>query len=176
MLWIWAVLLVLTMLACWALNLVGLPGNWFIVLSAALYAWLMPVHRADFGWLVVVMVLVLAILGEVFEFLAGAAGTMKAGGTKRGAMLALLGSGLGGLLGLFIGVPVPVIGSVVGALIFSAIGALLGAIAGEMWAGRDINHSWSVGHGAFWGRLLGTFGKAIVGVTMIVVVIAAIVV
>ncbi len=176
MLWLWAVLLVLVMLACWSLNLVGLPGNWFNVLAAALYAWLMPIHRADFGWVVVALVLVLAIVGELVEFLAGAAGSMKAGGTKRGAALAVLGSILGGLLGLFAGLPLPLVGPVVGALLFSAAGALLGAVAGEVWAGRDINHSWSVGHGAFWGRLLGTFGKVIVGGIMIMVVTAAVVV
>jgi uncharacterized protein YqgC (DUF456 family) len=164
------------MLLCWASNLVGLPGNWFGLLAAGLYAWLMPEHRSDFGWFVVILLLALAILGEIVEAVAGAAGSARAGGSRRSALLAMLGSTAGGLAGLFVGLPVPVVGPLMTALLLSAVGALLGAMVGEAWVGRELHEGWAVGHAAFWGRLLGTFGKVLVGCVMIVVVAVAVVI
>ncbi len=60
---------------------------------------------AAIGWKVVVALVVLAMLGEILELLAAAGGTARAGGSRRGAALALVGSIIGGLLGVFIGVP-----------------------------------------------------------------------
>lgn len=174
--WLWAVLLLLFMLACWATNLIGLPGNWLGLAAAALYAWLMPDHRCDFGWLVLIILLVLAIVGEIVEGVAGAAGSTHAGGSRRSAVLAILGAGLGGILGLFVGIPIPVIGPVIAALLFSSVGALAGGMLGEVWVGRTLPECWSVGHAAFWGRLFGTLGKVLVGGVMVAVVAAAVVV
>ncbi len=176
MLWLWAALLLLAMIAAWMLNFVGLPGNWINLALAALYAWLIPTGRTDFAWLVLIILLLLAVVGELVEFLAGAMGVAQVGGTKRGAALAVVGSIGGGIAGLFLGVPIPVVGSVVGALLFSCLGAMLGAMIGEQWAGRDFDSSVEVGHGAFWGRLFGTLGKVIVGSVMIMVTAAAIVI
>jgi uncharacterized protein YqgC (DUF456 family) len=61
------------------------------------------------------------------------------------------------------------------ALLFGGLGALAGAMIGETWAGRNLEDSLRVGHGAFWGRLLGTLGKILLGSVMIAVVTAAIV-
>jgi uncharacterized protein YqgC (DUF456 family) len=135
----------------------------------------MPDHRLDIGWVVVIVVLGLAILGEIIEFLAGAAGVAQTGGSRRGAVLALVGSVMGGILGIFVGLPIPLIGSMLAALLFGGLGALAGAMIGETWAGRNLEDSLRVGHGAFWGRLLGTLGKILLGSVMIAVVIAAIV-
>lgn len=179
MLWLWAVLLLIVLIVCWSLNLVGLPGNWINLAAVALYAWLMPAEqRVDVGWIVFGMLVALAVLGEMLEFLAGAAGATTAGGSRRGAALALIGAIVGGIVGLFVGLPlpIPVIGSVLASLLFSAGGALLGAMLGEHWKGRDLDESFRVGHAAFWGRLLGTLGKIVVGCVMIVVVAVGMVV
>ena len=169
-LWLFALLLLVVMVCCWALNIVGLPGNWINLAAVALYAWLMPVeHRADIGWIIVGIVLFLAIIGEVLEFAAGSAGAATAGGSKRGAALAMVGALIGGVLGLFVGLPIPVVGQIVASLLFSAIGALLGAVLGEAWKGKDWEDALWIGHAAFWGRLLGTVGKILVGAMIIVV-------
>ncbi|MBP89110.1 MAG: hypothetical protein CMJ64_20740 [Planctomycetaceae bacterium] len=169
---LFAILLVAAALACWAMNLVGLPGNWFVLLLTVFYAYLVPEdRRVDVGIVIIGLMLMLAILGEAVDFLAGAFGATKAGGSKRGAALALSGSLGGGFLGLFVPIPIPFVGSVIGAILFSGVGALLGAVLGELWKGRTVDESLKVGHAAFWGRLLGTAGKIIAGCWMIALLI-----
>ena len=126
------------------------------------------------GWTVVAVILGLALLGELLEFPASAMGAVKGGGSKRGAALALGGSVVGGMVGLAVGVPIPLVGSLVAAVLFGGLGALLGAMVGETWKGRDLDQSWRVGKSAFWGRLLGTLAKTMVGSVMVVVVFVGI--
>jgi uncharacterized protein YqgC (DUF456 family) len=174
---LYAILLLVVLLAAWLLTVVGMPGNWLMVAAAALYAWLVPADAgASIGWGVVLAIGILAALGELLEMAAGALGVAKAGGSKRGAVLALLGSMIGGLVGMAVGVPIPLVGPLVGAVLFASLGALLGAVIGECWKGRELAESWQVGRGAFWGRLLGTLAKVLVGSIMLVVVAVALVV
>jgi len=172
-LWLWALLLLIVLVLCWALNIIGLPGNWINLVAVSVYAWLMPAeHQADVGWLVLALMLLLAVIGEIIEFAAGAAGAATAGGSRRGAALAVVGAILGGIVGLLIGLPIPIVGSVIASVLFSAVGALIGAMLGEAWKGRNFEESLWTGHAAFWGRLLGTVGKIIVGAMMIIVAVA----
>ncbi len=167
---VWAILLVLVLAVCWILTLLGMPGNWFMVAAAAGYALLVPAESPlSIGWATVIALLVLAAIGELLEFLAGAAGVAKAGGSKRGAALALVGSIVGGVTGLFVGVPIPVVGPILGAVLLAGGGAFVGAVLGEQWKGRDIDESMKIGQAAFWGRLLGTAAKSAVGAVMLVV-------
>ena len=170
----WAILLAVGVLAAWLLTLIGMPGNWLMVAATAIYVWLIPKDApTSFGWSVVVVLLVLAALGEVTETIASAAGAARQGGSRRGAVLALLGSILGGLAGLFVGIPVPIVGSLIAAVLFGGLGALIGAILGEKWKGRELGASWEIGKAAFWGRLLGTLAKALLGAVMVAVVLVA---
>ena len=174
MLIFWAVLLILIAVILWVLNFVGLPGNWLVLASAACYAYFIPNDaRTDISWWAVGALLALAAAGEFIEFAAGALGATKAGGSRRGAALALGGSLVGGILGLFFGlpIPIPVVGPIVGALLFASLGAWGGAVLGEQWKGKDFDESIRVGHAAFLGRLLGTLGKVFMGAVMIVVLL-----
>ena len=174
---LWAMLLVIGSGVSWLLNLVGFPGNWLIVLCSGLYAQFGPGSgRPDIDLRVVVALAVLALVGEIIELGAGAIGTKKAGGSKRGAVLALAGSLIGGSVGIFVGVPIPLIGPIVAAVVFAGVGALVGAVVGERWKGRDLDESLRVGEAAFWSRLLGTLGKVLVGGVMLVLVLAAVLV
>ena len=171
---LFALLLLIVLLACWPLSLLSLPGNWMMVAAAAVYAYFMPADsRAAIGWMTITAMLVLAGLGEVIELLAGAVGTAQAGGTRRGAVLALLGSVVGGLVGLLVGIPIPIVGSFFAAILFAALGALVGAMLGEFWAGRKWGASWRVGTAAFGGRLFGTLGKMAAGAMILVLALAA---
>jgi uncharacterized protein len=174
MTFLFALLLVVVLLASWFLTFLNLPGNWLMVMLTAIYAYFMPPDsRAAIGWKVVVAILIMAALGEVVELVASAAGTVKAGGTRRGAMFALLGSVLGGFLGLLIGLPIPIVGPLFAALLFAGLGALIGAMLGEISAGKGLDASWQIGKAAFRGRLAGTLGKLLLGAAMLVVVVAA---
>jgi len=170
---LYALLLIVVLLIGWGLTVVGMPGNWLMVAAAALYAWLLGDSSLALGWGVVAALAVLAAAGELLELLAGSLGVAKLGGSRRGAALALLGSLIGGIAGLFIGLPVPLIGSVLAAILLAGLGALLGALLGELWKGRALGRSWQVARAAFWGRLLGSAAKVLIGSVMAVVAAAA---
>ena len=169
-----ALLLIVVLLACWSLTLLGLPGNWLVVVVTAAYAYLVPAQSpVAIGWRTVAAILVLAALGEIVELLASAMGVTRTGGSRRGAAMALMGSIVGSMVGIIVGLPIPLIGSLVAAVLFGGLGAMAGAILGETWAGRDTHTSWRIAKLAFWGRLAGTLGKMLLGTVMIAVVVAA---
>jgi uncharacterized protein YqgC (DUF456 family) len=170
---LWAALFVVAVLVFWSLNLFGLPGNWLIVLTTLSYAWLVAAPGSGgVRWTAVGVVAGLAVFGEILELGASATGVKRAGGSRRGAVLALVGSVVGAMAGLVVGVPVPAVGSVIAALLFAGLGAFLGAILGELTAGRSLAHGWRVGQAAFWGRLFGTLAKTLVGAVMAAVAVA----
>jgi uncharacterized protein YqgC (DUF456 family) len=167
-------LLLVGLVVGWGLTVVGMPGNWLIVLLTAGFAWFIPSgERVDVGVSTVVILLILASLGEILEFAAGAWGARRAGGSKRAAVLSLVGSLVGGVLGLIVGFPFPPIGPVVGIILLAAAGATVGALIGERWSGQDWSEGWQVGKAAFAGRLWGTLAKLTVGAVMVVTVLAA---
>jgi uncharacterized protein len=171
---VFALLLIVILLVCLVLTMFGLPGNWLILAVTSVYASLTSAQSAAaIGWKPIVVLFVLAVLGEILELLAATVGTAKAGGSRRGAALALAGSFVGAVVGIFIGIPVPLIGPILAALLFAGLGALAGAMMGERWAGKDWNASWRIGKAAFGGRLAGTLGKILLGGAMLVVVIVA---
>jgi uncharacterized protein len=170
---VWAVLLLVALLVAWATNLIGLPGNWLMLACAVVY-WLLvpPGQRASIGSTVLIVMALLATVGELIEIVAGMAGVSKAGGHPRSALYALLGSIVGGILGLGLGLPIPIIGPLVGALLFASLGAMAGAMLGEHAAGRDWDQMLTVGRAAFIGRALGTLAKMFLGLIMIAAVLA----
>jgi uncharacterized protein len=171
-----ALLLIGVLLTCCLLTLVGLPGNWLMIVAAAGYSFFVPADSSvAIGWRTLVALVVLAVLGEIVELLAASTGAARAGGGRRSAVMALAGSVAGGVLGLFVGIPIPIVGSMLAALLFAGLGAMVGAILGEVWRGKSLELSWRVGTAAFRGRLLGTLGKLFVGVAMVVVVLLALI-
>ena len=173
---VFALLLIVVLLACLALTLFGMPGNWLIVAATVVYACLTPARSpAAIGWKPVAILFAMALLGEIVELSAATMGTAKAGGSRRGAALALAGSIIGAVVGIFVGLPVPVVGPILAALLFAGLGALGGAILGELWAGKNWQTSWRIGKAAFRGRLAGTLAKMLLGVMMVAVVLVALV-
>ena len=172
-----AVLFTLLALVGWGANVLGLPGNWLIV-SLAIGGWLLAPesYRSHLSLISVAVIGGVAIVGEVLEFAASALGASRMGGSKRGTVLAIFGSIGGAVFGLFSGalIPIPIIGSLIASLLFGAGGAFIGAVAGERWAGKDWDASLQIGNAAFWGRLLGTVGKAVCGTIACGIFLAAI--
>jgi len=176
MAWTWlyyasAVLLILLCGISWLATLLTLPGNWMIVLFAALFAWLFPADAgrgitwATVGWLVG-----LAVVGEIIEFAASAVGAAQQGASRRAVLLSLVGAVVGSVLGMAALVAIPMIGPILGAVLGGAIGAFVGAYVGEWHAGRAESDRFAAGHGAFVGKLWGTLAKLAAGAIMWVVV------
>ena len=167
-------LLILVLIAGWCMTMLSMPGNWVMVGAVALFAWLAPSDGPDISWQIVVVLVVLAIVAELLELAASALGAKRAGGSRRGAVLAIFGSMVGAIIGAMVGVPIPVIGSLVAAIVFAGAGALVGAMLGETWKGRTLAESWKVGQSAFWGRLLGALAKTGIATAMLVVAVIAV--
>jgi uncharacterized protein len=171
-----AALLCVAVVIGWLAQLIGLPGNWVIVVCAAVYAGLIPADApVAIGWPVVIALAALAVLGELAEMVAAAMGVARVGGGRRSAVLALVGSVIGGLVGIFVGLPIPLVGSLAAAVLFAALGAMAGAFLGESWRGRDFDASFEVGKAAFVGRLFGSLAKMVISSTMVAVTLAALV-
>ena len=119
-----AVLFVIVNLAALATNLITFPGNWIIVVATLLFAWLVK-HPSGTGvnWWVVGVVFGLALLGEVVEFAAGAAGAAKSGGSRRGMLLSVAGAMLGSIVGAFLGtaIPVPLVGNLIADISYALV-------------------------------------------------------
>jgi uncharacterized protein YqgC (DUF456 family) len=174
--WLYYLLAVVLVLACgvaWLTNLVTAPGNWIVVGLAVLFAWLFrePVDGGrGMDWATVLVLLGLAVAGEVVEFVAGAAGAAKQCASRRSVALSILGALVGSIMGLAVGIPVPIVGSLVAAVLGGAAGAFVGAYLGEAWKGRGEEERMAAGRGAFVGRLWGTAGKLAVGAIMLAIV------
>lgn len=172
-----AALLVLLLVLGWLLTVFNLPGNWLIVIVVALYALIVPDDsRGDISWTVVAVVTGLAVAGEIIETAAGAVGASRQGGSRRGMLLAIVGSIAGSIFGAMLGLPIPIIGSVVAAILFAALGAMFGAVLGEQWKGTDSQAAWQIGQAAFWGRLFGTLGKITLSSAMVAIAATAVLV
>lgn len=163
MLFVYAFILTLLNAFWLALNLVGLPGNWLIVLGTALFAYLLR-EQAAIHPATLISILGLAVLGEVLEFALGAAGAAKSGGSRRGALGAIVGAIVGGVIGT-VAIPIPLIGSILGA----CGGAFVGAMSLELSGGRRVGHAVQIGRGAAVGRFWGTVAKLGVGAVMWVI-------
>jgi uncharacterized protein YqgC (DUF456 family) len=169
--YLWAILFIAACALAWFATLFSLPGNWLIVGCSALFAWLfLPDTGRGITWTTVAVLAGLAVLGEIVEFAAGAAGAAKQGASKRGVALAMVGALVGSVAGVAIGLPIPVVGSFVMALVGGAAGAFFGAYIGEAWKGRPHEARVAAGRGAFSGRIWGTVGKLTVGAVMLAIV------
>lgn len=162
MTYVYAILLIFLNLAWLLLNLLGLPGNWLMVVTVAIVLWVQwdaPARMFSIG--VLVAMTALAGLGEILELTAGALGARQAGASRRASIGALVAGVGGAVAGTFL-IPIPVVGSIVGA----CLGASLAALGLEYSGGRSLEESVRSGLGAGKGRLLGTLVKLAVGLVI----------
>jgi uncharacterized protein YqgC (DUF456 family) len=150
MIYLYATLITLLNIVFLASILFGMPGIWLMVLAAAVVEWLQP-GEFMFSQLTLYVSGGLALLAEILEFLMGAAGARQAGGSKRGAALAIVGGVIGAILGTAL--PLPVLGTLIGAC--------------------PMEQSVEAGRGAAIGRFWGTTSKMIIGAVVLVLLAVA---
>lgn len=149
------------------LVLVTLPGNWLMVVSTCVFAW-WQWEDGFFGWPFLLTITVLALIGELVEFFAGAGGARRAGSTWKGAAAAVGGAIFGGLTGTFV-IPVPLFGTLIGA----CFGAGLLTWIVERSAGKAHESSVRSGIGAGTGVLVGTLSKFAIGCLIWLMILVA---
>ena len=113
-------LLLVSNVVGFAMNLAALPGNWWIVAGTALFCWFSRNNEHYVSWYVFGILVGLAIIGELLEFAAGTAGAAKSGASRRAMALSVVGGIVGSIVGAVIGVPIPVIGSAIAAMLGGA--------------------------------------------------------
>lgn len=153
-------LLVLALIGGLMLIPFGLPGLWVMVGAALVYSWAEP---GRIGIPTLVVVVILAVIAEVLEFLTAGRYARKYGGSRRAGWGAILG----GIAGAIIGVPIPIVGSVVGAF----VGSFFGALLAERSLGTPMPEARRVATGALIGRAVAIALKVAIGVALLAWVI-----
>ena len=157
MIYVYLTFLVL-MNSCWlVMVLFTLPGNWLMVITTGLFAW-WQWDAGVFSWPVLAAITLLALIGELIEFFAGAGGAKKAGAGWWGALAAIGGAFLGAIIGSFT-IPVPIFGTLLGA----CFGAGIATWLVERACGKEHDDSVKSGVGAGTGVLIATLSKFLVG-------------
>lgn len=160
MIYLWASLVVILNGFWLLLVLLMLPGNWLMVATTAAVAWWQWDRGMFSAWTLVVIVL-LAVLGEVVEFFGSARGVSRAGGSRRGSLGALLGGLPGGLAGTVL-IPVPILGTLLGV----CVGACVGAMVLELTRDPSKRRAGRLGLAAAKGAVTGTMLKFLIGVVI----------
>lgn len=143
----------------------GLPGTFFILGASVLYGWYGGF--SDITVSVIIILVVLALAGELIEFLLGILGSKKYESSNR----AIVGSIIFGIIGAVMGAPFFFgIGAVIGAF----AGAFAGAILMELSQGKKMDEAIKSGWGAFLGRVAGTISKGALGIAMIAITVLAV--
>lgn len=155
--WITGAAFALLGLGCVVISVIGLPGLWMLLLLAGgmqlADRWLRPDGSHTFDAWTLVAAVLLAIVAEVIEFSAGAAGAKQAGASRRG----MAGAMVGGIVGAIAGAP---FGLIVGAVVGGVLGSALGAIVMELsLPHQTLQSSLRPAQGAAMGRLKGLAGK-----------------
>jgi uncharacterized protein len=148
---------------CCVLGLVlvplGLPGLWVMVAGIIGYGWLTDFR--SLGVATIVVVVGLALLGEIMETWLGFRFAKTYGGSRRAAWGALVG----GIVGAVMGVPVPLVGSVIGAFLGSFAGAALLEYSSSRMPETAVRAGW----GAVLGRAAAAAAKMALGVVIAII-------
>lgn len=152
-LWILSIALMVAGLAGAVLPV--LPGAALVLAGAVLGAWIDGFERVG-GWTVGVLV-ALALLSSVLDYVAGVLGAKKVGASKQ----ALIGAAVGTVAGLFLGF--------VGVLVLPFVGAA----AGEYLARRDHRAAARVGVATGIGLVVAMVAKLVIAFVMIGVFVVA---
>ena len=168
MLYLWLIGWILLNTIWLSFVLLGLPGNWLIVISTCLFAWWKWTAR-PFSIYTLVVIVVLAALGELIEFSAGLIGAKKSGASWLGSIAAIFGAVIGALFGTFL-IAIPFLGTILGA----CIGAGVGVWGLEVARGKEMEQSVRHGLGAGLGEFFGITSKLLLGIVIwLTVTIAA---
>lgn len=151
----WILAAILIILGLVGLIVPALPGALLILAGIIFAGW-----AEDFiylGTATIIILIILAVLSYVMDFLATALGAKKFGASPR----ASIGAAIGAIIGMFFSLPGIIIGPFIGAFI------------GELTVNSKIRQAGEAGIGAWLGMVLGTAAKIAIGFAMIGIYIFA---
>lgn len=154
------IIAVLLFLVLWAVSVAGLvvpviPGVPLAAAAAVLAGWLTGFEKL--GSTSLLVIIGLAVLAQVLDFVGGLLGTRYSGGSRAG----MIGSVIGSIVGVIVAPP------------FGFLpGAFVGAVLFELLSSRPADAAWRSGVGALLGTLGGTFVKLLVLVAILIIALA----
>jgi uncharacterized protein YqgC (DUF456 family) len=155
MIYVWLTLLIIVNTLWLGLVFFSLPGNWLMIVTTILFAsW----QKGSFSIYTIIAATVLALVGEILEFAAGAGGAKAAGGGKKTMAAAIVGAIIGAVIGTVV-IPIPIFGTLLG----SATGAAIAVLIVERKGGKEMKQSLKIATWAGIGRFMGLGAKIIAG-------------
>jgi uncharacterized protein len=157
---LWALLLLATSLLVY----LGLGGTFVLVGLALVHA--VVTGFDPIGWPLLLLLLGIALLGELVEFLLGTFYVLRKGAGGGAAVGGFIGGLAGGAAGHAM---VPIVGAVFG----SFLGGFVGAVLGELRRQRRFEPSLRAGTHAFIGRVLAILVKHAFALVMVFLILRA---
>jgi uncharacterized protein YqgC (DUF456 family) len=139
----------------------GIEGIFIIVADALVYGLLTGFERVTLPF--VGLLLGIAVVVELFEFLFGGILAKKFGGSKWAVAGAIIGGFFGAVFGTSI---IPILGTLIGGF----AGSFFGAFLLEWFHTMNLENALKVGTGAFLGAVGGKVTKIIIAVVMVVMI------
>jgi uncharacterized protein YqgC (DUF456 family) len=136
----------------------GFPGGWIALAAIVIYD--IVTGFTTVGWTLLLVMLGIAILGEIIESFLGLVYVAQKGATKWGVLGAFVGGLAGAVAGAFV---VPFVGSIV----LGLCGAFIGAVALEYVYYRSMDRALQTGFFAFIGKLGAMLVKFALGLVII---------
>lgn len=146
---VWIIIILLFIAGIAGTFLPIVPGTPLILLGAIIYGYYTDFKEVTLT--VIVILLILALIVQIVDFVASAYGTRKSGASKLSSALTIVGA----VIGIFVGIW--------GIVILP----LIGAVVGELISGKNLQSALKSGFAAFLGFLGGTFLKFTVAIIMI---------
>lgn len=151
------ILLMVALLFGIILTLIGLPGNFLLLLAAAIYGWQEEFLHLNYAWLL--LLTAMWGCGELLEFLAGIMGAKKQRASGWALLAAFFGSLAGGIVGTGM---LPLIGTVLGAL----FGGFIASYTAEYFYTKDKEKAHAVAQGVVKGQITGMLIKLVIAISM----------
>jgi uncharacterized protein YqgC (DUF456 family) len=136
----------------------GIPGGW--VALAAIVIFDLATGFSTVGWALLIVMIVIATLGEIIESFFGLVYVAQRGATKWGVLGAFVGGIAGAVGGGFV---LPFIGSI----LLGLAGAFAGAVLFEYLYYRSMDRALQTGFSAFIGKLAAMFVKFALGLIVL---------
>ncbi len=135
----------------------GIPGGWIAL--AAIVIFDLATGFSTVGWVLLVVMIAIATLGEIIESFFGLVYVAQRGATKWGVLGAFVGGLAGAVGGGFV---LPFIGSI----LLGLAGAFAGAVLFEYVYYRSLDRALQTGFSAFIGKLAAMFVKFALGLVV----------
>lgn len=144
------------------MTIVGLPGNFIIVLTGLAYGYYDHFEHVDYA--IIAIVFGVFIISEIFDFGAGLIGAKQGKASQRSMLAAVFGTVLGGIWGTAI---LPLVGSVLGAL----LGAFVITALAEYTKVKNAEQAKRVAISVLKGQIVGMILKTATAVGMAIILI-----